>query len=151
MSRPILFYPIQTAFDDYLAAGAECYVPMERVDHDTAIHAIQRAGGVASLAHPGRITADNKAIETMVDQLTDAGIDAVELEYPYTDDESRYADITVSDAAEIATVDYLLRINRSDFHDPKSGKFRLGSVGVSDSSLTALRTRAMHREPFSSD
>jgi hypothetical protein len=58
---------------------------MERVDHDMAIHAIQRAGGVTSLAHLGRITSDNITIGTMVDQLTGAGIGTIELKYPCED------------------------------------------------------------------
>lgn len=76
----------------------------------------------------------------MLYRLTDAGIDAVEVGYRYSDNDSRYADITVTDAAELATANNLLRTGGSDYHGPGSGKFRFGSVGASDSSLTALRT-----------
>jgi predicted metal-dependent phosphoesterase TrpH len=131
---------IQAAFDDYLAAGEACYVPIERVDYGTAIHAIQRAGGVASLAHPGRITPDTRTVEMLVIRLTEARLNALKIGYPHTGDESRYADITIYDAAEMAGANELLRTTLSDCHGTDSGKLRFGTISVSDTELTALRT-----------
>jgi hypothetical protein len=59
----------------------------------------------------------------MVTRLTDAGFDALEVAYPYTGGESRYADITISDAAELATVDEFLRTSSSNCHSPDSRRY----------------------------
>lgn len=139
---------IQAAFDEYLADGAACFVPMERIDSETVIETIQRSGGVASLAHPGRISASKQTVHRMLSKLSDQGLDAIEVWYPYADGQQRYADIGQTDAAELADEYDLLRTGGSDCHGPGSGKFRLGDTGVSEQGLTEIRTRAATRCPF---
>lgn len=73
---------ISEAFNRYLGAEGEAYVPMERVPAAEVISAIHEASGVASLAHHGRIRTDD--IEGIVEELVAENIDAIEVPYPST-------------------------------------------------------------------
>lgn len=139
---------IQAAFDRYLADDAECFVPMERVNSREVIETIAGAGGVTSLAHPGRISADAEAVEEMVGRLADHGLDAIEVWYPYSGGESRYAELGVEDADRLAEKNDLLRTGGSDCHGPGSGKFRIGDTGVPDKPMEELRSFSDHRRPL---
>jgi hypothetical protein len=132
---------IGAAFDEYLGSGGAAYVPMERLSAETVIDAVHAAGGVTSLAHPGRIRSDR--VDEMVPRLAELGLDGVEVWYPYDDaGPGAYADVGVPDAARLAADNGLLRTGGSDCHGPGSGKFRIGSVRVPADALGALRERA---------
>lgn len=135
---------IGRAFDRYLGPEGSAYVPMEKVPAPEVIDAIHRAGGVASLAHPGRIRTSE--ISTIVERLSESGLDGIEVWYPYGDapDEGD-ADITVSEAAAIAEEYDLCKTGGSDCHGPDSGKFRFGSIEVPGTALDAIRARANER------
>jgi predicted metal-dependent phosphoesterase TrpH len=138
---------IGEAFDEHLARDGQAFVPMERLDYEDVIETIHGAGGITSLAHPGRIRADAETVEEMVGLLADAGLDAVEVWYPYGAESSpEYADVTVSDAASLAETFDLLKTGGSDCHGPDSGKFRLGERGVSAEILQLLSQRATQRQ-----
>ena len=135
---------IGAAFDEHLANDGTAFVPMERVPAPEVIEAIQGAGGVVSLAHPGRIRAES--IDGIVDELVDAGLDAIEVQYPYDAAPTEgYADVSVEDAAALAEVYGLIQTGGSDCHGPDSGKFRIGDVRVSEAQLDALQERADRR------
>ena len=135
---------IGAAFDEHLANDGTAFVPMERVPAPEVIDAIQGAGGVVSLAHPGRIRAER--IEGIVDELVKAGLDAIEVQYPYdAAPTTGYADVSVEDAAALAEVHGLIKTGGSDCHGPDSGKFRIGEVRVSDAQLDELREHADRR------
>lgn len=135
---------ISAAFDEYLASDGKAFVPMERVPAADIIAAIQGAGGVVSLAHPGRIRSDS--IEEIVDKLVEVGLDAIEVQYPYDEAPSEgYADVSVDDAATLAEKHELLQTGGSDCHGPDSGKFRIGEVTIPEAQLEALRVRADQR------
>ena len=138
---------IGTAFDEYLANNGDAFVPMERVPAPEVIDVIQGAGGVVSLAHPGRIRAES--IASIVDELVGAGLDGIEVQYPYDSAPTEgYADVSVEDAAKLAEEHGLLKTGGSDCHGPDSGKFRLGEVRVSEAQLNELRERADRRRPL---
>lgn len=137
---------VQAAFDRYLAKDGECFVPMERHDFESVVDAIHGAGGVSSLAHPGRIRASAEEVESIVEHLVDAGLDAIEVVYPYDDDRTDdYAAINVARARTLADDYDLLATGGSDCHGPNSGKHRIGSVRLSASTLERLRARAADR------
>lgn len=46
---------VQEAFREYLGQGGRAYLPMERVTVEEAIRKIRDAGGLACVAHPGRL------------------------------------------------------------------------------------------------
>jgi predicted metal-dependent phosphoesterase TrpH len=114
---------------------------MERVGHERVVAAVHAAGGVASLAHPGRIRSER--VPEMVERLVDAGLDAVEVRYPYGESgPGAYADIGVEEAAALAEEYGLLATGGSDCHGPGSGKFRIGEVRLPAADYEALRGAA---------
>lgn len=137
---------VGAAFDQYLAEDGACFVPMERHPYDRVLDAIHAAGGVASLAHPGRIRASAATVDDMVETLAAAGLDGIEVAYPYgTERSADYADIDVDAAADLAAEYGLITTGGSDCHGPGSGKFRLGEVRVTEAELSAIRERAHGR------
>ncbi len=124
------------AFGRYLGGDGAAYVPMERVPHERVIDALHDAGGVVSLAHPGRM--DGLDVPGAVAALAEAGLDAVEVRYPYGSDPS----LSVDEAAALADEHDLLHAGGSDCHGPDSEKFRLGEVRVPEDDLRALAAAA---------
>lgn len=132
---------VSEAFNKYLAGGGDAYVPMQRAPYAEVIDAVHDAGGVASLAHPGRIRSD--AVPEIVDELTQHGLDAIEVWYPYGEVRSdEYSDIGVEDADSLAEEYGLLKTGGSDCHGPGSGKFRIGNVRVPETTFTELNRLA---------
>jgi len=139
---------VGAAFEQYLGADGTAFVPMERVPAAELIPAIQAAGGVVSLAHPGRIRTER--VEAIVEELVGAGLDAIEVDYPYEEAPTEgYAGVDVEAAAALAAEFDLLQTGGSDCHGPDSGKFRIGDVRVRREHLTALRERAGERRALS--
>ncbi len=135
------------AFAEYLGADGAAFVSMERVPAATVVEAIQAAGGVVSLAHPGRVRADD--IEPIVEELAAAGLDAIEVPYPYGGiSDNDYADVDCSDAAALADQFDLLHTGGSDCHGSDSSKFRIGQVRLDAERFDALREQAETRRPL---
>jgi len=65
---------MNSAFGKYLVRGAPAFVPRARMAPPEAIGLIVGAGGVACLAHPGKIGSD-----LIVSQLLKAGLQAMEI------------------------------------------------------------------------
>ncbi|WP_159904688.1 PHP domain-containing protein [Salinirussus salinus] len=120
------------AFEEYLGAEGKAYVPMERVSHERIIEALHDAGGLVSLAHPGRM--NGLDVPAALTPLTEAGLDALEVRYPYGPDPA----LTVDEAANLADEHGLLHTGGSDCHGPGSGKFRIGDVRLPRAELEAL-------------
>jgi predicted metal-dependent phosphoesterase TrpH len=76
---------VSDAFDVYLGTGKPAYIDKARFQIEDAIALIRSAGGVTSVAHPA-IYPDHSSI---VPQLLDAGVDAVEVLHPDVDDIER--------------------------------------------------------------
>jgi len=76
---------VSEAFDIYLAAGKPAHVEKARFQVADAVELIRSAGGVTSVAHPA-IYPDHSSI---VPQLLDAGVDAVEVLHPDVDEIER--------------------------------------------------------------
>lgn len=135
---------IGEAFETYLGNDGSAFVPMERLSAAAVVEAIQSAGGVASLAHPGRIRAED--VRELLEVLEPTGLDAIEVKYPYDDAPSEgYAAVDVADAAAFAEEFDLLETGGSDCHGPDSGKYRIGDVRIGSDSLDALRRQAEGR------
>ncbi|HKJ59793.1 MAG TPA: PHP domain-containing protein [Halobacteriales archaeon] len=135
------------AFDEHLAPGGSSYVPMKRPHYERVLDAIHDAGGVASLAHPGRIRSDEA--EVFVRKLCEAGLDAIEVWYPYgRSGPTRHSPIGVEEADSLAAELDILRTGGSDCHGQDSGKYRIGNTGVGTADLDALRDAANRRRPL---
>jgi len=138
---------VGAAFGQYLGDEGSCYVPMTRVDYRTAIDAIHGAGGVTSIAHPGRIRSDE--VGDIVRRFADYGVDGIEVWYPYAE----YPNMSIDfgeEADALAAEHDLLRTGGSDCHDPGSDRLPIGSVHIQRSNLDELRGRAGERRSFES-
>jgi predicted metal-dependent phosphoesterase TrpH len=110
---------VQEAFDRFLAHGQPGFVPREGASPETVIGVIHAAGGIASLAHPGKL-----ALEARLRVLAEAGLDAVEVYHPDHDQVLR------KQYQGLAWTLGLLMTGGSDFHgDPAHGR-EPGSVSL---------------------
>jgi hypothetical protein len=106
------------AFDEYLDESAKAYVYRREPSFDEAVAKIREAGGVASLAHPGRVKGD---VPALLPELCEAGLNAIEAYH--------------SDHTPCETELYLGLARRyglkvtggSDFHGDLKPEVRLGS------------------------
>ncbi|SHH36781.1 RNase RNM [Ferrimonas marina] len=68
----------QQAFDRYLGRGQSAYVPNQWCSIAEAVAAIQAAGGLAVLAHPGKYQLSNKWLRRLLAEFVEAGGEAME-------------------------------------------------------------------------
>jgi predicted metal-dependent phosphoesterase TrpH len=110
------------AFDKWLGRGCPAFVERSGAAPEEVIAIVHRAGGLASLAHPGRTDIDRR-----LDALCRAGLDAIEV---------YHSDHTPGDIARYARVARtlgLLVTGGSDFHgDPAHGLEPGGSTLPAD-------------------
>ncbi|PJF37001.1 MAG: phosphatase [Candidatus Thermofonsia Clade 1 bacterium] len=111
---------VSEAFQRYLANGAAAFVPNARLSLEEAIAVIHQSGGVAVLAHPGRL-ADYR---TLLTRLLPLGLDGVEVYYP---DHGR---ALIRELRAFAFQHKLLITGGSDFHRrDATGSVRIGALG----------------------
>ena len=123
----------QEAFDRWLGDGCPGYVPRTGPTPEAAIEVIHRAGGVASLAHPGRL-----GLAALVPSLAEAGLDAVEAFHPDHDEP------LIAKYIQIARRLGLLLTGGSDFHgDPAHGRAP-GAVTLPAAEFARLREARPH-------
>lgn len=109
---------IDEAFDRYLHNGGPAYVPRTRLTPEEAIALIHSAGGAAVLAHPGAL-ADPLAV---IERLTAAGLDGVEVMHPRNDSDMRL------NLLALARCHDLIVTGGSDFHGDEDDAAHL--IGV---------------------
>ena len=118
---------VQEAFDRFLAHGLPGFVPREGASSDTVVAMIHGAGGIASLAHPGKFN-----LEKRLASLAGMGLDAVEVFHPDHDP------ALVERYRMLAQTLGLLTTGGSDFHgDPAHGR-EPGSVCLPPAEFTRL-------------
>lgn len=122
------------AFDRWLGAGLPGFVRREGSGAEEVIATIHAAGGLASVAHPGKSISDER-----LTALRDAGLDAIEAFHP-DHDAARVAHYT-----QFAASLGLLVTGGSDFHgDPDHGR-AIGSISLPAPGWERLRdARARH-------
>ena len=97
---------IEWAFRNLLRSGKPGYVPSTHVTPQAAIDAISHSGGVAVLAHPGRLKDRG-----LIDELAQRGLHGLEVFYPLHDAD----DVRIF--RELASRYGLVMTGGSDFHD----------------------------------
>ena len=104
--RSGVFSTIDAAFRALLYRGRPGYVPSTYIQPPEAIDAIHAAGGIAVLAHPGRMKD-----QSLLDAVIPLGLDGLEVFYPRhdSDDVARFRDV--------ARAHGLLMTAGMDFHD----------------------------------
>lgn len=119
------------AFDRLLGNEGPAYVPRQGATPEEVIALLARAGGIASLAHPGLVRND-----ALIPRLASKGLAAIEVRHSDHDagTEARYREL----AAELG----LAVSGGSDFHgDTGHRADRLGSVTLPAADFAALRMR----------
>lgn len=118
---------VQDAFDRWLHTGGPAHVVTEWPGVTDAISLIQRAGGVAVIAHPGQYDLDDA-----VEEWADAGLDGIEVVHPSHDraDSRRYR--------KLADQFGLLKTASSDFHGNRARSAYFGRVPFPNDWLEAF-------------
>lgn len=120
------------AFERYLGSRAPAYVGYEKITTADAIQLIRRAGGVASLAHPGLMERD-----AIIPQMVEEGLQAIEVYH------SEHPPETAAHYLGIARAHRLLVTGGSDFHAiDGAGKASLGCPELTEEVVEAVRRAA---------
>ena len=123
---------VAEAFDRYLAEGRPAFVPRLGAAPADVIALVARAGGLSSLAHPGKLHDDG-----IVPPLVEAGLPAIEVHHP----DHREADVERYQG--MASKYGLLVTGGSDYHGPGSGRTSgLGRVTLPAAEYERLAARA---------
>jgi predicted metal-dependent phosphoesterase TrpH len=108
----------QQAFDNYLGESAIGYVYRQEPTFAEGVAMIRAAGGIASLAHPVRVSGD---IYTMMPELLSCGLDAIEAYH------SDHQPPDVERYLSLARRYRLLVTGGSDFHGSTKPGLQLGT------------------------
>lgn len=133
---------LQSAFDIHLCDTALTGIERKLPSTQEAIVLIRQHGGIASLAHPGRIRCnEGSPLTLLVAELVRSGLDAIEV---YHSDHTPQGTAALS---KIAAESGLLVTGGSDFHgenkpDIHLGSGRSGNVQVPDEVLDNLKRHA---------
>jgi hypothetical protein len=119
---------MQEAFDRFLGAGSPAYVPKQRFSIAEAVSMVRRAGGITSVAHP-TLYPDH---QTLVPEILDAGVEAIEAIHPDVDDSWR------EHYTELAADRRLLVTGGSDDHGDAKMMKTLGTIKVPEKILGIL-------------
>jgi len=135
---------VAEAFDRYLSSGRPAYVPAPGVTVTDAVALAAKAGGVAVLAHPGRLAAAER--NRVLSEALETGIDGVELWHSQHDAELRRS------LASLVERHGLLATGGSDYHgrhkpDVRVGTGTAGNVAVPLQCLADLRDRLAAGNP----
>lgn len=121
---------VREAFTRYLGDNGRVAVAKTRLPVDEAIAVVHAAGGVAAWAHPSY-----DALQNGLGELAAIGLDAVEADYP-TRRPSQ-----VKAVRDLAASFGLAVTGGSDCHGPDPVRSAVGSRGVNQAELEALRQR----------
>lgn len=125
------------AFDKYIGEGCPCFIPRKKVTPFEAVQVIRNASGVPVLAHPMLYNLTEKELRTLVKEMKDAGLCAIEALYStHTPQEERLI-------KKIAADFDILISGGSDFHGANKPGLDLavgyGSLYIPDEVLENLR------------
>lgn len=129
----------QEAFDRYLARGKAGYAERQRLTPRGGVEMILNAGGLAVLAHPFTLELQSDALIKLIEELTEAGLQGIEVYYP------QHNPNLVKKYLALAQRLNLVATGGTDFHgkampDIKIGR-GFGALNVPDSVLARLEER----------
>ena len=135
---------VAEAFDRFLSSGRPAYVPAPSVSVTDAVAIAAKAGGVAVLAHPGRLAAGER--DRVLDEALEAGVDGIEVWHSQHDPDLRRS------LAALVERRGLLATGGSDYHgrhkpDVRIGTGAGGNVAVPGERLDALLDRLAPAAP----
>jgi len=120
------------AFDRFLGEGRVAFEPRIGATPASVVSLIERAGGIASLAHPSKITD-----QSLILDLIASGLPAIEVYHPEHDAAA------VERYRQLADAHGLLVTGGSDFHGPDTQRASfLGRIGLPADDYSRLREAA---------
>lgn len=109
------------AFDRYIGDRCPCYVPREKVTPVDAVKLLKETKAISVLAHPTLYRMSDERLSTLIRELKEHGLDAMETMYStYTAGETRQM-------KSLATQFGLLESGGSDFHGTNKPDIDLGT------------------------
>lgn len=138
--NPHRFSSLSDVFQQYLASDAENSTHVPRSFILGVVEAIELthvAGGKAVLAHPG-IYRRIRSLEASLARLVDAGLDGLEVQYPYAEEGRDSTDRPITCFAELAARFDLFQTGGSDYHGERKPN-RLGEAGLEVEQWQRLR------------
>ncbi len=145
--NPGRFADISQVFREYLAADAENSTYVTRAFSlrvEESIEVTHRAGGMAVLAHPG-LYDRVQDVDGMIRRLSAAGLDGLEIWYPYRHSRGL---TDLSPAEEAAIIHHfsdladelgLIKTGGSDYHGATKPLIKLGMAGLTEEQWLELR------------
>jgi len=128
------------AFRKYLGNQGIAQTPKERLSPAEIIAAIRAAGGIPILAHPDQTQRTGDALDRLVANLKNMGLEGIETFYPSYDTSQTH------EYSKLAKRYDLVRSGGSDFHGLHKPKIKLGrgfgSLYVPDDLLELIEQRA---------
>ena len=121
------------AFDRWLGRGLPAFIPRKGADSERVIAIIHEAGGIASIAHPGKSITDER-----IRVLRENGLDAIEAFHPDHDGALVKHYVTVAGALG------LLMTGGSDFHGDPSHGSAIGAVTLPEPEWQRLSDGRRH-------
>jgi predicted metal-dependent phosphoesterase TrpH len=130
---------VHDAFDRWLGNDRPAYVPKARLEVGDVVRVAHASGGIAVLAHPLSTALEPPALERLVHQLAEEGLDGIEAIYgSYTSDQRAALRAMAARAGVVAT-------GGSDFHGSVKPGLEVGTghgdLRVPDEVLDALDDR----------
>jgi 3',5'-nucleoside bisphosphate phosphatase len=109
------------AFDDYLDESAQAYVDRKEPSFKEGVQRILEGGGIPSLPHPIRVPKNGEKFESLIGEMLDAGLPAIEVYHSdHTPEDMRFFE-------EQARLHKLAITGGSDFHGAIKPHIRLGT------------------------
>jgi 3',5'-nucleoside bisphosphate phosphatase len=110
---------MQQAFDDYLDEGAKGYVERDEAEFGDAVQRVNRACGIASVAHPIRLK--GFTIHEVIEEMHELGLNALEVYH------SDHKPTDVVEYRALAERYGLAMTGGSDFHGANKPGIQLGT------------------------
>jgi 3',5'-nucleoside bisphosphate phosphatase len=117
------------AFDLWLGGGRPAFLPRDGARPEDVIAVVHAAGGVISLAHPGRTA----LVDSRIGELGAAGLDAIEVYH------SDHDAAQITRYAALADELGLLRTGGSDFHGDPASPAMIGGSSLPAEQWARLR------------
>lgn len=118
----------QEAFEKFIGNEAPAYVPKPDLSSTEVINLIHKAGGVAIVAHPSKLKA-----QEFIDELITVKLDGIEVWHP------DHSQSKVIEYQEYCLKKGLIMTGGSDFHGEIDIDNYIGSVPVSDSVVSHVK------------
>ena len=125
------------AFERLIGRGRPCYVSLDKIGLREAVEILHGAGGAVSVAHPCLMRVPDW--DEFLDALVAAGVDGMELVYPYRT--SLATELAISPQLLVAKAGQrgLLTTGGSDDHGLDSSKVTLGQIRLPYEHVAALK------------